>query len=85
MLVAAAYLHDVGYAPELFYYWVSSAGWEPGGPLRGEFQARPLFRAPRGTVAVGATPGELIAQMTAIRAAAPRRVGTLPGIAPRPA
>jgi hypothetical protein len=40
---------------------------------KGEFQARPLFRAPRGTVAVGVTPDELTAQMDAIWRAAPRR------------
>jgi hypothetical protein len=38
--------------------------------LRGEFQARPLFRAPRGTVATGQTPADLIARMTTIQAAA---------------
>ncbi len=46
--------------------------------LSREFQARPLFRAPKGTVAVGPTPETLIAQMTAIQAAAPHRPGALP-------
>jgi hypothetical protein len=46
--------------------------------LRGEFQARPLFGAPRGTVAVGPTPDDLIAQMNTIQAAAPRRADLLP-------
>jgi hypothetical protein len=45
--------------------------------LSGEFQARPLFRAPKGTVAAGPTPETLIAQMTAIQAAAPRRPGAV--------
>lgn len=53
--------------------------------LRGEFQARPLFRAPRDTVAAGLTPEDLVAQMTAIRAAAPRRAVVLPGRSPVPA
>jgi hypothetical protein len=46
--------------------------------LRGEFQARPLFRAPRGTVAAGRTPADLVAQMNAIKAAAPHRAPALP-------
>lgn len=41
-------------------------------PLRGEFQARPLFRAPRGTVATGVTPDELTSRMDEIQQAAVR-------------
>jgi hypothetical protein len=40
---------------------------------KGQYQARPLFRAPPGTVAIGATPEELTARMHAIRQAALRR------------
>jgi hypothetical protein len=40
--------------------------------LSGELQARPLLRAPRGTVAAGTTPDQITAQMDAIRQAAPR-------------
>jgi hypothetical protein len=40
--------------------------------LSGEFPARPLFPAPRDTVATGTTPGQLTARMNAIRRAAPR-------------
>jgi hypothetical protein len=47
--------------------------------LRGEFQARPLFRAPKGTVATGQTPADLIAQMNTIQAADPHRARPLPG------
>lgn len=56
-------------------------------PFSGEFQARPLFRAPSGTVAAGRTPADLIAQMNIIRAAAPHRAPALspPGRVPGPA
>jgi len=37
-----------------------------------EFRARPLFRAPRDTVAAGATPEELTARMEEIQRAAGR-------------
>jgi hypothetical protein len=47
--------------------------------LSGEFQARPLFRAPKDTVASGPTPADLIAQMNAIQAAAPHRAEPPPG------
>jgi hypothetical protein len=40
-----------------------------------EFQARPLFRAPKDTVAVGHTPEELAERMIAIE----RRCGKRPG------
>ena len=40
--------------------------------LSNEYQARPLFRVPRGTVATGAIPEELTARMDEIRRAAPR-------------
>jgi hypothetical protein len=45
-------------------------------PLSGEFQARPLFPAPRDTVATGLTPGQLTTRMQAIRPAAPRTLRT---------
>jgi hypothetical protein len=54
-------------------------------PARAEFQARPLFRAPRGTVAAGATPADLTAQMNAIRAAAPHHAAAPAGSTPGPA
>jgi hypothetical protein len=40
--------------------------------LRREYQARPLFPAPRDTVATGGTPGQLTNRMKALRQAAPR-------------
>jgi hypothetical protein len=40
---------------------------------KGEYQARPTFRAPRGTVARAAIPEELTAQMDPIGQAARRR------------
>ena len=40
---------------------------------KGEFQARPLFRVPPGTVATGATPEALTAQMDEIQQAARSR------------
>jgi hypothetical protein len=39
---------------------------------KGEFQARPLFRAPRDTVAVGRTPEELAGKMLEIEVRAGR-------------
>jgi hypothetical protein len=39
---------------------------------KGEFQARPLFRAPKGTVAAGRTPEELAARMLEIEVRAGR-------------
>ena len=39
---------------------------------KGEFQARPLFRAPPDTVVSGATPEELIVQMDRIQRASER-------------
>ncbi len=41
--------------------------------LHGEFRARPLFRAPRGTIATAATPDDLIAQIDQIEDARPSR------------
>jgi hypothetical protein len=49
---------------------------------KGEYQARPLFRARRGTVAAAATRQELTAQMEAIRRAAPRRPRLAPPLPP---
>jgi hypothetical protein len=40
---------------------------------KSEYQARPLFRASPGTVAVAATPVQLAAQMDAIRQGVPCR------------
>lgn len=39
---------------------------------KGEYRARPLFRAPPGTVASATTPGELVTRMDEIQQAAGR-------------
>jgi hypothetical protein len=40
---------------------------------KGQFEARPLFRAPRDAVVTGATPEELTAGMNKVEQAAPAR------------
>jgi hypothetical protein len=57
--------------PQWVVFWLAREG---------QYRARPLFRAPRGSAASAATPAELVIQMDQIEVAARKRRGSSPDI-----